>query len=72
MCSPAGTGIQTLARTAAKANQDLVLRCLETSCWERAGTYSKSIDEYVIKWAVLDKAGSEHGSDEEFVKENDG
>ena len=52
------TSIQAVERTAAEAPQDLVLRCLETSCWERVGAYRESVNEYVVKWAVLDKTGS--------------
>ncbi len=52
-----------MARTTAEAHQDMVLRCLETSCWERVSTYCESVDEYVVQWAVFDKAGSEYGCD---------
>jgi hypothetical protein len=57
------TSIQAVEGTAAEAPQDLVLRCLETSCWERVGTYCESVDEYVVKWAVFDKAGSKYDCD---------
>jgi hypothetical protein len=60
MPSTVSTRIQTMERTTAETYQDLVLRCLKTSCWERVGAYCESVDEYAVQWAIYDKVGSEY------------
>jgi hypothetical protein len=57
MSGTAGFGIQEMERAATTTAEDLVLRRLETSRGQRAGTYCESAYEHAVVWAVQCKAG---------------